>query len=56
MTREKKIGQVLLFLALLVMITLIIDNRYIWMVVNVLVLIITVVSGVILISGEKETK
>jgi len=56
MSREKKIGQTLLFLALLVMITLIIDNRPLWLVVNTLVMIITVISGIILISGDKEQK
>ena len=54
MTREKKVGQALLILALLVMITLILDNRYLAMVVNVLVMVVTVVSGIILISGDKE--
>gem|GEM_PF-4439748 len=54
MTREKKVGQALLILALFVMITLILDNRYLAMVVNVLVMVVTVVSGIILISGDKE--
>jgi len=56
MTREKKIGQALLYLALVILIGLIIDNNYIKLGVNVLVIIVVITSGVILISGDKEQK
>ena len=56
MTREKKIGQALLYLALVILIGLIIDNNYIKLGLNVLVIIVVITRGVILISGDKEQK
>jgi len=56
MLKEKQIGQVLLFLALLVIVNCIVDNGYFWFFTNTMVIIVTIVSGVILISGDKELK
>ena len=55
-SRDKKLGQILLFLGLLIMVSMIINNNYLRLVVSILEIIITVVCGVILLSGDKELK
>jgi len=56
MSRNQKLGQILLFLALLVMTSMIIDNNYVRFIVSGLEIIVTIACGVILLSGDKEPK